>query len=91
MILPNCNWQNTAARANELREFIALTPVIYSGAEKQVTMSMGISVAEADARTETEALLNHADAGLYSAKGNGRNRVERFSDPAKKTATARKK
>jgi diguanylate cyclase (GGDEF)-like protein len=91
MILPNCNWQNTAARANQVREFIAQTPVIYSGAEKLVTMSMGISVAEADARTETEALLNHADAGLYSAKANGRNRVERLSDPAKKTATARKK
>jgi diguanylate cyclase (GGDEF)-like protein len=91
MILPNCNWRNTAARANQLREFIAQTPVIYSGTEKQVTMSIGISVAEAEARTETEALLNHADAGLYSAKANGRNRVERFSDPAKKIVAARKK
>ena len=86
MVLPNCNWQNTMSRANELREFIAHTPVTYSGAEKSVTMSLGISVAEVDAKHDIGTLLNQADAGLYSAKANGRNRVERFSDPAKKTA-----
>jgi two-component system cell cycle response regulator len=91
MVLPNCNWQNTMSRANELREFIAQTPVNYSGVEKLVSMSMGVSVAEGGAKTDTEILLNHADAGLYSAKAKGRNRVERFSDPAKKIAAARKK
>ena len=91
MVLPNCNWQNTMVRANELREFIAHTPVTYSGVEKLVTMSMGISVAEVDTKMGTEVLLNQADAGLYSAKANGRNRVERFSDIPKKTAAARRK
>jgi diguanylate cyclase (GGDEF) domain len=91
MVLPNCNWQNTMSRANELREFIAHIPVCYSGAEKLVTMSMGISVAEVDAKMETGAILNQADAALYSAKANGRNRAERFSDSAQKTNAARKK
>jgi len=36
-----------------------------------------------------ESVLNHADAGLYTAKENGRNRIEHFTSAAKKTATAR--
>ncbi len=89
VILPNCNWENTIARANEIRESIASAPVIYSGVEQQITMSMGISVAELDAKTSAEALLKHADSGLYAAKANGRNRVERFAEAAKKALTRR--
>jgi predicted signal transduction protein with EAL and GGDEF domain len=36
-----------------------------------------------------EALLNHADAGLYAAKENGRNRIEHFTRAAKKTVAGR--
>ncbi len=84
IVLPNCNWQNILSRANELREFIAHTPLTYSGVERLVTMSMGISVAEVGTKNDTSKLLNQADAGLYSAKANGRNRVEHFSIPRKR-------
>jgi two-component system, cell cycle response regulator len=91
MILPNCNWDNSLMRADELREIIAAAPVIYSGDERQITMSMGVSVSDGDGKNDVEVLLNHADAGLYTAKANGRNRVERFTQSTKKTVAAHRK
>ncbi len=76
-------------RANELREIIAATPVVCSGVERPITMSMGVAVSECVGKNELEALLNQADAGLYAAKDSGRNRVERFIPAARKPATAR--
>jgi two-component system, cell cycle response regulator len=89
MILPNCDWPNTLLRANELRECIAKTPVVCSGEQRLITMSMGIAVSNTDGKNDMEALLNQADAGLYAAKENGRNRIERFTSAAKKTAAGR--
>jgi diguanylate cyclase (GGDEF)-like protein len=43
---------------------------------KQVTVSMGVTVAEPARKASIEALLAEADAALYRAKENGRNRVE---------------
>jgi diguanylate cyclase (GGDEF)-like protein len=91
MILPNCNWANSMVRADELREIIAAAPVVYSGDERQITMSMGVSVSDGDGKNDAEVLLNHADAGLYTAKANGRNRVERFTKATNKTAAAGQK
>jgi PleD family two-component response regulator len=52
-------------------------------------MSMGVAVSNTDGKNDLEALLNLADAGLYAAKENGRNRIERFTSAAKKTAAGR--
>jgi diguanylate cyclase (GGDEF)-like protein len=76
-------------RADGLREFIASTPVVCSGVERLITMSMGVAVSECDGDNKLEALLNHADAGLYQAKENGRNRVEHFAPAVKKTTAGR--
>jgi diguanylate cyclase (GGDEF)-like protein len=84
MILPNCDLPNTLLRANELHEIVAATPVVYSGEERLITMSMGVAVSARDGKNEVEALLNQADAGLYAAKEKGRNRIEYFADAAKK-------
>jgi len=89
MILPNCDLPNTLQRANELRERIAKTAVVFSGAERLITMSMGVAVSEPDSKVEVEALLRQADAGLYAAKENGRNRVEHGPSAASKTKAAR--
>ena len=51
-------------------------------AERLITMSMGVAVSGCDGKSEIEALLNQADAGLYVAKENGRNRIEYFIGPA---------
>jgi diguanylate cyclase (GGDEF)-like protein len=89
MILPNCDLPNALLRANALREIIASTPVNYSGKDRLITMSMGVSVSACEGKAEVEALLNQADDGLYRAKENGRNRIEHFTPVAKKTTAAR--
>jgi two-component system, cell cycle response regulator len=89
MILPNCDLSNALIRANELREMVANTPVICDGVERSITMSMGVAVSKIDGKNDLEALLNQADAGLYAAKDNGRNRVEHFIPVAKKTTAGR--
>jgi diguanylate cyclase (GGDEF)-like protein len=91
MILPNCDWANAITRADGIREIIAKEPVVYSNVERQVTMSMGVSVSAKIGKTEAEALLSQADAGLYAAKENGRNRVERFTGTLKITAAIHRK
>jgi diguanylate cyclase (GGDEF)-like protein len=89
MILPNCDLPNTMMRANELRKIVASTPVLCSGVERLITMSMGVAVSAGDGKNELEALLNQADAGLYAAKEKGRNRVEHFTPAVRKAAAGR--
>jgi diguanylate cyclase (GGDEF)-like protein len=91
MILPNCDWTNAIARANDIRETIAKEPVVYSNVERQITMSMGVSVSAEKGKNEVEVLLSQADAGLYAAKKNGRNRVERFTGTMKIAASNQRK
>jgi len=86
MILPNCDLPNTLLRGNELRETIAKTPVVCSGVEKAITMSMGVAISDCDSKNEVEGLLSQADAALYTAKENGRNRIEHARSAVKKTA-----
>ncbi|MBZ5614947.1 MAG: diguanylate cyclase [Acidobacteriia bacterium] len=89
MILPNCDLPNTKLRADELRKIVASTAVLCSGVERRITMSMGVAVSACDGKSELEALLNQADAGLYAAKEKGRNRVEHFTPAARKAAAGR--
>src|ERR1700722_19008016 len=86
MGLPRCAMWDALMRANELREIIANTPVLCSGVERAITMSMGVTVSECTGKDEVEALLNQADASLYLAKEKGRNRIEHFVTPGKKAA-----
>jgi diguanylate cyclase (GGDEF)-like protein len=79
MILPNCDLENALLRANELREIVAHSPVVCSGEERLITMSMGVAVSTCVGKSEMEPLLNQADKGLYAAKENGRNRIEHHS------------
>jgi two-component system cell cycle response regulator len=60
--------------AERLREAIAEHPVTTAAGPLPVTVSIGI--ADAPAGTRPERLLERADAALYRAKQNGRNRVE---------------
>jgi len=89
MVLPNCDLANALLRANDLRESIASKPVVSSGVERSITMSMGVAVSNCGGKDELEKLLNQADDGLYAAKEKGRNRIEHFAPTAKKAVPAR--
>ena len=89
MVLPSCDLPNALLRADGLREIIAKTPVVCSGEERLITMSMGVAVSACEGKNEVEMLLNQADAGLYKAKEKGRNRIEHFTPAAKKAAHGR--
>jgi diguanylate cyclase (GGDEF)-like protein len=75
LVMPGCNLATTARRANVIRELISGTPIRTPLKATTVTVSMGVAVAEPS--TNSESLLRRADAALYQAKRNGRNRVEK--------------
>jgi diguanylate cyclase (GGDEF)-like protein len=89
MVLPNCDLPDALRRAGDLRQNIASAPVVSSGVERSITMSMGVAISGCGGKDEMEKLLNQADAGLYAAKEKGRNRIEHFAPAAKKAAAGR--
>ena len=63
-----------AAVAERLREAMSGEPFLVAGSALQVTVSIGLVVAQQG--WEPEAAIAAADAALYRAKSAGRNRVE---------------
>jgi len=75
VFLPDANREDTVTRAEELRRDISDLEVHYQGQIlSRVTISMGISMFPDDG-ANAEDLLRVADAALYRAKHEGRNRV----------------
>lgn len=93
MVLGSVNAPQACAIANELRERIAASPVKLSdGGKVDITASIGVAVY--DGHPDYERILARADAAMYQAKQNGRNRIELASDampepPGRKLLTAR--
>ncbi len=83
IVLPNCDLPNAMMRANELRLSIAHAPVVCSGQERTITISMGVTVSSSHGKNAVESLLDQADTALYAAKKNGRNRIEPCISTAK--------
>lgn len=79
LVIPGCDLATTMRRANQIRELIANQTIPTPRGATSVTVSMGVTVA--DSSTNSEALLRSADAALYQAKRNGRNRVEQAISP----------
>lgn len=78
IILPGTDINGTTAVAEKLRKKIesAAIPHEPSTINAYVTISLGIAAMVPTARTTKESLIGAADAALYKAKRNGRNRVE---------------
>jgi two-component system, cell cycle response regulator len=78
LILPGTDLVTATHRAESLLKSISNRRFRTPQGEIAATLSMGVTVAECDADTSLETLLDQADAALYRAKKNGRNRVEVF-------------
>ncbi len=76
VILPETRLDGAFMVAESLREKIAkgVTPMLGRNAELAVTVSLGVAGYPSDGTT-TEQLLAHADACLYKAKRQGKDRV----------------
>jgi diguanylate cyclase (GGDEF)-like protein len=76
IILPGCDEINTISHSERLRQ--NCSNVVTKSADRHVpiTASFGVTVVDADCRVGAEAAIQAADAALYAAKRNGRNRVE---------------
>jgi diguanylate cyclase (GGDEF)-like protein len=75
LILPDASLDSTRQRAEELRHIIRQTPLEHEGRPLgHVTISLGVAAFPDHGATPT-AILKSADAALYRAKTEGRNRV----------------
>lgn len=81
IVLPETLRKGALAAAEKIRLKVEKAPI--PGRETQqrktVTVSVGVATIPTDA-SNTEELIERADAALYRAKANGKNRVEAFSD-----------
>ncbi|GAB3375603.1 GGDEF domain-containing protein [Azotobacter armeniacus] len=75
LILPGATLPEALIAAERLRETIAATTLVYGSTHIRCTSSFGVAVCE-NGSLDLEHMLSLADAELYKAKRNGRNRVE---------------
>lgn len=75
VILPETNLERTAIPIERLRKRIEQEDFRYGDTPVRVTVSIGISNLTPSISTEKD-LINRADIALYTAKENGRNRIE---------------
>jgi diguanylate cyclase (GGDEF)-like protein len=76
IIAPDCTLSNGFAMCERLRTLVAETALEASGTKCNVTMSFGVATSAESGVISDEGLLRAAEAALYQAKQNGRNRVE---------------
>jgi len=74
IIMPNTDRGSAFQIADRLREYIAKDELAFDDKTIQVTVSIGLTHRK-KGETDAQTILQRADAALYEAKRNGRNRV----------------
>ena len=79
IVLAQCAPSDLIATAERMRAYVSEKPVVTSAGLIPVTVSIGVAARGrlASELPWEEELVRAADLALYSAKANGRNRVER--------------
>jgi diguanylate cyclase (GGDEF)-like protein len=82
VVCPGTDAAGGAALAERLRAAVASTPVAAGGAVVEVSVSIGVAARVFENTDELNQVISEADAALYAAKRNGRNRIEIAPAPA---------
>lgn len=78
VLLPGTDASGAERVADRLRESVAALEIMHAGSEhKRVTLSLGVATAMPDTSLEPATLVAAADRGLYRAKENGRNQLQK--------------
>jgi len=80
LVLPECCKECAVAFAHRLRARIGSEEMDTPEGMIPVTISLGVAASGNDLRLDEQTLVKAADAALYKAKENGRNRVETAAD-----------
>ncbi|MDF2642298.1 MAG: deoxyribonuclease, partial [Pseudomonas sp.] len=75
VVLPETDLPGALARGEQIRRAVEQVP-LFDGAERPVTVSIGVASMSVMPWHKLEAFFGQADKALYQAKNNGRNRVE---------------
>jgi diguanylate cyclase (GGDEF)-like protein len=81
LVLPGCNLEEGAKLAERICHVVCSEPVKAKNERIEVSISLGVAVANPPGPADLEALLGSADAALYRAKEAGRNRIEFSVNP----------
>jgi diguanylate cyclase (GGDEF)-like protein len=75
LVLPESGLETARAVAERVRTAVERTPFSFNGVSTPVTVSLGVAVSAPNAPLVTPELIARADANLYRAKAEGRNRA----------------
>jgi diguanylate cyclase (GGDEF)-like protein len=79
IVLPGCGARDSYAQAERIRQAFASEPFAAGSDSLAVTCSIGVSSRHTCAAGDADRLIREADAALYGAKKQGRNRVAEFA------------
>ncbi len=75
ILLPGCDLESAQRQADRLRQELAAEPIELEAQQVTITCSFGTTSVPSGTRAPIEDVLRVADAALYAAKEEGRNRV----------------